>query len=76
MKTTAPEKFRVRPSTGVLPPSASVNINVMLQQGQQMHTINREKFLVMCIGLTDEISTNPQDLTELWKVSASKLHVY
>ncbi|EAA11055.4 motile sperm domain-containing protein 2-like [Anopheles arabiensis] len=72
VKTTAPEKFRVRPSTGVLPPSASVNINVMLQQGQQMHTINREKFLVMCIGLTDEISTNPQDLTELWKKISAK----
>uniref|UniRef100_A0A182NM52 MSP domain-containing protein n=1 Tax=Anopheles dirus TaxID=7168 RepID=A0A182NM52_9DIPT len=67
VKTTAPEKFRVRPSTGVLQPSATVTINVMLQHGQQIHTINREKFLVMCIGLTSDISNNSQDLADLWK---------
>uniref|UniRef100_A0A182KBJ3 MSP domain-containing protein n=1 Tax=Anopheles christyi TaxID=43041 RepID=A0A182KBJ3_9DIPT len=72
VKTTAPEKFRVRPSTGILPPSASVTINVMLQHGQQIHTINREKFLVMCIGLTNEISSSPQELTELWKNISAK----
>uniref|UniRef100_A0A182LVN4 MSP domain-containing protein n=1 Tax=Anopheles culicifacies TaxID=139723 RepID=A0A182LVN4_9DIPT len=72
VKTTAPEKFRVRPSTGFLPPSSSVTINVMLQHGQQIHTINREKFLVMCIGLTNENSTNPQDLVELWKNISAK----
>ncbi|XP_035913828.1 motile sperm domain-containing protein 2-like [Anopheles stephensi] len=72
VKTTAPDKFRVRPSTGFLPPSASVTINVMLQHGQQIHTINREKFLVMCIGLTDENATSPQELTELWKNISAK----
>ncbi|XP_049293664.1 motile sperm domain-containing protein 2-like isoform X1 [Anopheles funestus] len=72
VKTTAPEKFRVRPSTGFLPPTASVTINVMLQHGQQIHTINREKFLVMCIALPNENSTNPPDLTELWKNISAK----
>uniref|UniRef100_A0A182QBL4 MSP domain-containing protein n=1 Tax=Anopheles farauti TaxID=69004 RepID=A0A182QBL4_9DIPT len=67
VKTTAPEKFRVRPSTGVLQPSATVTINVMLQHGQQIQTINREKFLVMCIGLPSDSSTNTQDLADLWK---------
>ncbi|KFB50757.1 AGAP005556-PA-like protein [Anopheles sinensis] len=72
IKTTAPEKFRVRPSTGVLLPSASVTINVMLQQGQQINTINREKFLVMCIAVSNDISTNPQELAELWKTISAK----
>uniref|UniRef100_A0AAG5D9E4 MSP domain-containing protein n=1 Tax=Anopheles atroparvus TaxID=41427 RepID=A0AAG5D9E4_ANOAO len=72
IKTTAPEKFRVRPSTGVLPPSASVTINVVLQQGQQINTINREKFLVMCIGVANDISSNPQELAELWKTISAK----
>ncbi|XP_058829767.1 motile sperm domain-containing protein 2-like isoform X2 [Topomyia yanbarensis] len=67
IKTTAPEKFRVRPSTGVLSPGGSVTINVVLQQGQQINTLSREKFLVMCMGLSGELSTNTHDLAELWK---------
>ncbi|XP_053672555.1 motile sperm domain-containing protein 2-like [Anopheles nili] len=72
VKTTAPDKFRVRPSTGVLQPSASVTINVILQHGNTIQTLNREKFLVMCIGLTHEISNNPQELVELWKTISAK----
>lgn len=67
IKTTAPEKFRVRPSTGVLPPGASVTINVVLQQGQQVITLNREKFLVMCMAFGSDMSSSSHDLAELWK---------
>lgn len=67
IKTTAPDKFRVRPSTGVLAPSASATVNVILQQGQTINTLSREKFLVMCMGLGKEMSTNSHDVAELWK---------
>lgn len=67
IKTTAPDKFRVRPSTGVLAPSASATVNVVLQQGQTITTLSREKFLVMCMGLGKEMSTNSHDVAELWK---------
>nr|XP_029730585.1 motile sperm domain-containing protein 2-like [Aedes albopictus]XP_029730586.1 motile sperm domain-containing protein 2-like [Aedes albopictus] len=67
IKTTAPEKFRVRPSTGVLSPSATVTINVVLQHGHQVITLNREKFLVMCMAFTNDLSTSSQDLADLWK---------
>lgn len=71
IKTTAPEKFRVRPSTGVLSPGAAVTVNVVLQQGHQINALNREKFLVMCMGLGNDISTNTHDLAELWKNTAA-----
>ncbi|XP_058458227.1 motile sperm domain-containing protein 2-like [Malaya genurostris] len=71
IKTTAPEKFRVRPSTGVLSPGGSVTINVVLQQGQQVTTLGREKFLVMCMALGNDLSTNTHDLAELWKNTAA-----
>lgn len=67
IKTTAPEKFRVRPSTGVLPPGANVTVNVVLQHGQHVITLNREKFLVMCMAFTHDLSTSSQDLADLWK---------
>lgn len=67
IKTTAPEKFRVRPSTGVLSPGANVTINVVLQHGHQIIALNREKFLVMCMAFTNDLSTSSQDLADLWK---------
>ncbi|XP_055529047.1 motile sperm domain-containing protein 2-like [Wyeomyia smithii] len=66
IKTTAPEKFRVRPSSGMLIPGETATISVVLQQGQQINTISREKFLVMCMALNNETSKT-QDLAELWK---------
>ncbi|XP_053690288.1 motile sperm domain-containing protein 2-like [Sabethes cyaneus] len=66
IKTTAPDKFRVKPSSGVLSAGETVTINVVLQQGQQINTINREKFLVMCMELSNDAS-NTHDLAELWK---------
>jgi MSP (Major sperm protein) domain len=50
IKTTAPEKFRVRPSTGILQANGSAAINVLLQPGH-FSPWNRDKFLVMCMAL-------------------------
>merc|ERR1712038_1436071 len=45
-KTTSPEKYRVRPSTGVVKPGGSYDISVYLHSGNQS-TILKDKFLVM-----------------------------
>lgn len=76
IKTTAPDKFRVRPSTGVLSPHAKVTVNVTLQQSQHINSLNREKFLVMCMSLSHDMSTNSHDLAELWRnISATDASV-
>lgn len=58
----------MRPSTGVLAPGANTSINVVLQQGQLLAALNKDKFLVMCMELSSDASTSLQDITELWKV--------
>lgn len=69
IKTTSPEKFRVRPSTGILTPGSSVTINVVLQPGPNVTLLlNKDKFLVMCMEMTD-LNTSQHDIAELWKVS-------
>lgn len=75
IKTTSPEKFRVRPSTGVLAPGASTSINVVLQQGHQITTLNKDKFLVMCMELGSDAGTSVQDITELWKVTENNIFI-
>ena len=36
MKTTSPENYRVRPSSGLVSPEASVEVNIHLQPGTRM----------------------------------------
>lgn len=67
MKTTAPDKFRVRPSSGTLSPNNCASINVVIQKGQQALPINKDKFLVMCMSLPEGESLTNDEITNLWK---------
>lgn len=68
IKTTSPEKFRVRPSTGILTPGNSTAISVVLQSGPNVQLLlNKDKFLVMCMEISD-LNATQQDIAEIWKV--------
>ncbi|KAL9971786.1 hypothetical protein ACROYT_G017993 [Oculina patagonica] len=64
VKTTSPESYRVRPSSGVIPATSSAEVSVFLQPGHAASVI-RDKFLVMSTELQDEKS--PSELATLWK---------
>ncbi|KAL7049544.1 hypothetical protein ACKWTF_003748 [Chironomus riparius] len=71
VKTTAPDKFRVRPSSGTLSPNNNAIINVLIQKNQHTLPVNKDKFLVMCMPLPDESLTN-EEISNIWKeVNAS-----
>ncbi|KAL1130852.1 hypothetical protein AAG570_012093 [Ranatra chinensis] len=71
VKTTSPEKFRVRPSCGILAQGHTVNINVVVQPGYTGSNILRDKFLIMTFVIDHEgYSTN--ELNDLWKVNKNK----
>ncbi|XP_046734885.1 motile sperm domain-containing protein 2-like [Diprion similis] len=64
IKTTSPDKFRVRPSMGVLQPAQNAQVTVMLQPGYALHGLPRnDKFLVMCLPMKDANASIP----DLWK---------
>lgn len=68
IKTTSPEKFRVRPSTGILTPGSTITISVVLQSGPNVQlSLNKDKFLVMCMEIND-LNATPQDIADIWKV--------
>lgn len=71
MKTTSPEKFRVRPSAGCLAPGQQGSVSVTLLPGFQLGGLSRDKFLVMSMPI-DSIDMSPQDLADLWKSAAGK----
>lgn len=67
IKTTTPDKFRVRPSSGTLIPNESTTVSVVLQKGHKIQPMNRDKFLVMAISLPDISTTTPDDIATIWK---------
>lgn len=75
MKTTSPEKFRVRPSCGLLAPSASASINIVLLTGYTGANILRDKFLVLSYPLEDHDTHSNVDLNDIWKVSIQVLRL-
>jgi hypothetical protein len=70
LKTTSPEKFRVRPSVGCLTPGARATVHVTLLPGFQLGGLSRDKFLVMSTVI--EASEMNQDLAQLWKDTSGR----
>lgn len=69
IKTTSPEKFLVRPSSGILQPGTSAKINVTLQKNFDLVNVNKDKFLVMSTYLPEnmDIHASHNQITEFWK---------
>lgn len=72
VKTTSPEKFKVKPSTGCLKPGAKDTVTVTLLPGFQLGGLSKDKFLIMSLVL-EEGETAISDISELWKVSGCNI---
>lgn len=70
-RTTSPEKFRVKPSTGCLAPGAGTTITITLVEGYQLGTVSKDKFLVLSTPVPSA-NMSTQELSELWKNTSSK----
>lgn len=68
IRTTAPEKFRVRPSSGTLASGASQTVLIVVQPGIQLRTVTKDRFLVMSIQIP-KTDLTPKELTEIWSSS-------
>lgn len=66
VKTTSPEKFRVRPSSGTIKPMCRADVVVHLQFAYQNSNLARDKFLIMAMEVEKDDVGN-QELFEMWK---------
>ncbi|XP_053483788.1 motile sperm domain-containing protein 2 [Ictalurus furcatus] len=70
VRTTAPEKYRVKPSSSTCEPGANVDILVSLHGGFQASP--QDRFLIMAAEMEPNAGTS--DLSQFWKeVSKSKI---
>lgn len=68
IKTTSPEKFKVRPNTGILLASQKITVTITLQPGyNSRNLLPNDRFLIMCLPIKDTKMTT-QELVDFWKV--------
>ncbi|XP_014674528.1 PREDICTED: motile sperm domain-containing protein 2-like [Priapulus caudatus] len=68
VKITSPQKYRVRPSSGVIQPGASADVTVSLQSG--FSSVARDKFLIMSTEL-EERQPSADGLAAAWNNASS-----
>lgn len=69
IKTTSPEKYRVRPSVGVLEPGTQLDVSVTVSEQLAPSTLVRDKFLVMGAPASS-VDLSSQEVSQLFKVSS------
>lgn len=76
IRTTSPEKFRVRPSSGVLASGTSQSVLIVVQPGFHLRTVTKDRFLVMSVQIPKtDLST--KELADVWQNSTgSKVDEY
>ncbi len=66
IKITSPDKFRVKPGTGILEPGASVQITInFLKEFHTSPSNNRDKFLILWTPTEEKMQVS--ELNEFWK---------
>ena len=70
VKITAPEKFRVRPSCGVVAPGRRVTIELRLAPGVPAQQAACEKFLLVAAPVQPQ-QVAAGDMDTLWRVRGS-----
>lgn len=65
MRTTAPEKYRVKPSNSSCDPGASIDIVVSPHGGLTVSA--QDRFLIMAAEMEQSSGTGQTELTQFWK---------
>lgn len=74
IKTTSPEKYRVRPSLGILESGRHQEISVSLNDNCSATQLVRDKFLIMAVHANSD-NLNSQEVSQLFR-SGSKEDVF
>lgn len=66
IKITSPDKFRVKPGTGIIPTSSNAQIMInFLKEFHNSSTNHRDKFLILWSPIDEKLQAS--DLSEFWK---------
>ncbi|XP_050360187.1 motile sperm domain-containing protein 2-like [Nymphalis io] len=75
IRTTAPEKYTVRPSSGVLASKTSQTIQIIVSSGFHITSVVKDRFLVVSMQVPSS-NISPKELNKIWKNASSKADEY
>lgn len=75
IKTTSPEKFRVRPSMACLGPNGTLQIEIVVQAANNPSQLVRDKFLISASTVDHEGLSHAQ-ISEIMKVRTAEQHSF
>ncbi|XP_046976061.1 motile sperm domain-containing protein 2-like [Vanessa cardui] len=75
IRTTAPEKYTVRPSSGILASKTSQTIQIIVSSGFHITSVVKDRFLVVSMQVPSP-NISAKDLSKIWKNAGSKADEY
>ncbi|XP_038220488.1 motile sperm domain-containing protein 2-like [Zerene cesonia] len=75
IRTTAPEKYAVRPSSGILPTRVSQSIEIILQSGFEIDSVDKDRFLIVSVHVP-KLNMSQKELSTIWKTAGSNIDEY
>ncbi|CAG4974407.1 unnamed protein product [Colias eurytheme] len=75
IRTTAPEKYCVRPSSGILPTRVSQSIEIIVQSGFEIDSVDKDRFLIVSVHVP-KMNMSPKELSSIWKTAGSSIDEY
>ncbi|VVD05476.1 unnamed protein product [Leptidea sinapis] len=75
IRTTAPEKYIVKNSSGILSPRMSQNIVIILQNGFFNDLVNKDRFLIVSVQVP-KANLSYKELTHIWQTNRSAVDEY
>ncbi|CAH2083381.1 unnamed protein product [Euphydryas editha] len=75
IRTTAPEKYTVKPSSGILASKTSQTIHIVVSSGFHISSVMKDRFLVLSMQVPNT-NISQKDLSKLWKEAGSKADEY
>ncbi|CAK1554273.1 unnamed protein product [Leptosia nina] len=75
IRTTAPEKYWVRPNNGILAKHVSQRIEITAQPGFNIDSIEKDRFLIVAVNIPN-LLTSQSELSKIWKSAGSHIDEY
>ncbi|CAH4033091.1 unnamed protein product [Pieris brassicae] len=75
IRTTAPERYTVRPNQGILPKHISKSIDIIVLPGFDLGSVEKDRFLILSVNVP-KLDMPQTELRQIWKSAGSSIDEY
>ncbi|XP_022127851.2 motile sperm domain-containing protein 2 [Pieris rapae] len=75
IRTTAPERYTVRPNQGILPKHISKSIDIVVLPGFHLGSVEKDRFLILSVNVP-KLDMPQTELRQIWKSAGNSIDEY